>query len=757
MSETMKTVGKSKIRKDGRDKVTGAALYAADREQHGVNYGVLVRSPHHAARIIRIDVQAARALPGVLAVVTGQDVPGSNLHGALIPDQPALAVSEVRHQGEPVVLVIAQTRGAAEQARAAVVVEYEPLEAVFDPQLALEPNAPKVHPTGNLVTRYDIEEGSVQEGFRAADVIVEEQFYSPRVTPGYMEPENSLAYWEDDTLVVWVSSQHPFVDQTVISETLNMPAEKIRIKSAVIGGAFGGKEDPQIPALSALGAWVIHGPVRIVNSRHESFQAHPKRHPAKLCFKIGAKSDGMITALDVKAYVDTGAYASLGPAVAAILTEMVQGSYHIPNLHVEKLVAYTHSPLSGAMRGFGSPQSHFALESIMDILSERLAIDPVRLRRKNILQPDNKMFTRAVLNEMARPLPLILDHVEEAAIRLRKKTSEKGWPSGVGVALACQSMGLGAGVPDDSTNRLDWQPDGSVLVYLGAPDLGQGLAAAAEQMTAEALGLPYEKVHSVVTDTRISPNGQVTCASRMTYMVGKGVILAAQALVTELLDRAAEMLNVPREGLAYADGMIHKPDGQKVPVAEFTSRLADDDVQLSKKATVSFPYPKETTPTHLPIGMPHVMFCFGANVVRVEVDPELGVVMVSDLVAIHDVGRVINRSGVEGQIEGGVAMGLGYALYEDMALKENQSWVDGFTEYLMPTANEMPINYENIVLEVPLESGPFGAKGIGEVTSVPTAPAIANAIADALGVRLTAAPMTPERIRTALDQQAKNE
>ena len=757
MNEKMRTVGKSELRKDGFDKVTGAALYAADITQPNVRIGVLVRSPHHAARIVSMDVGAAKTMAGVLAVVTGHDVPGTNLHGALIPDQPALAVDVVRHQGEPVVLVVAQTRAAAEQACAAVVVEYEPLEAVFDPELALEPNAPKVHPNGNLVTRYDIEDGSVSDGFEAADVIVEEMFLSPRVAPAYMEPENSLAYWEGDMLVVWVSSQHPFVDQVVISKTLNIPAEKIRIKSAVIGGAFGGKEDPQIAVLTALGAWATNGPVRIVNNRQESFQAHPKRHPAKLYFKIGARADGMLTALDVRAIVDTGAFASYGPAVAGILTEMVQGSYHFPNLHVETLVAYTHSPLSGAMRGFGSPQSHFALESIMDMLAEQLGIDPVALRRMNIHRPEEKMFTQAVLGELVRPLPQILDHAEEAMASLRRKTAAPGRAAGVGLSMAVQSMGLGAGVPDDSTSRLAWQPDGSVLVYLGAPDLGQGLAAAAEQMTAEVLGLPYEKVHSMVTDTRISPNGNVTCASRMTYMVGKGVIIAAEALIAELLDRAAEMLTLPRKDLAYANGMILKPDGQKVPVAEFTSRLADDDVMLSEEATVSFPYPKDTTPTHLPIGMPHVMFCFGANVVRVEVDPESGVVTVTDVVAIHDVGRIINRNGVEGQIEGGVAMGLGYALYEEMILKDNQDWVDGFTEYLIPTVSDMPINYKNIVLEVPLESGPFGAKGIGEASSVPTAPAIANAIADALGVRLTVAPMTPERIRAALDKQSNSE
>lgn len=752
MSVILKSVGKSEIRKDSYDKVTGAALYAADLVQEDTNIGMLVRSPHHSARIVKIDIEAARSMPGVLAVLTGYDVPGNIYHGNFIPDQPVLAKDVVRHLGEPVVLVVAQSRMIADQACAKVLVEYDVLNPVFDPQIALDPNSPKVHPNGNLVTRFDIEEGSVFDGFRDADVIIEEVFSSPRVAPGYMEPENSLAYWEGDTLVVWVSSQHPFVDRAVISEVLDLPSEQVRVKSAVIGGAFGGKEDAQIPALAALGAWAVKKPVHLLNNRHESFQAHPKRHPAKLYFKIGAKSDGMITALEAKVFLDTGAYASLGPAVAGNLTEMVQGSYYIPNLHVETLLTYTNNPISGAMRGFGSPQAQFALESILDMMANKLGINPLELRRKNILKPGSKMFTHVIMNDSALALPIILDKAEEIITRWRKKTVKPGNRAGFGIALGCQPMGLGNGVLDELTNRVVWQPDGNVMVYLGADELGQGLMAAAEQMTAEALGLPYEKVFSVPPDTMISPSGHVTCASRVTYMVGNSLLQASKELVERLLDHASVMLGVQREELSYAEGMINKPDGQKVPVAEFVGRLAEDNVMLSSDATFSFPYPEETTPTHLPIGIPHVIFYFGANVVRVEVDPELGKVYVTDLAAIHDVGKIINRKGVEGQIEGGVSMGLGFALYEEMFLKSSGLWVDGFTEYLMPTIKDMPVNLETIILEVPEASGPFGAKGIGEVTLVPTAPAIANAIADALGVRLTEAPMTPERILAAIKQ-----
>jgi CO/xanthine dehydrogenase Mo-binding subunit len=532
----------------------------------------------------------------------------------------------------------------------------------------------------------------------------------------------------------------------MIAAALDMSIEQVQVKSAVIGGAFGGKEDASLAILTALGAWAIQGNFKLVNTRQESFLAHPKRHPAQIQMKIGAKKDGTILALKAMAHMDTGAYASYGPAVGVILTETLTGAYRIPNVHLETLVAYTNSPYSGAMRGFGSPQSHFALESSLDLLAEALEMDPVALRRKNILRPGDAFFTKVVVNETANSLPECLNVVADRLAAWREVPARPGKVTGVGMALAAQSMGLGAKVPDDSTHRLEWLPDGSVALHLGAPDMGQGLSLVAEQITAEALGLPFELVKTMPLDTLRSPDGNVSCASRMTYMTGNAVIDAAGQLIEQLLDEAAKRLHQPREQLSYQSGNVITPEGERIKAAEVISRAADDGVQLQSEATFSFPYPEETTPQHLPIGMPHVIFVFGAQIARVEVDPELGMVDVTHLTAVHDLGRVISKAGVEGQIEGGVATGLGYALYENMTRKQDGSWVDSFTEYLLPTALDMPQNLETVLLEIPEASGPYGAKGIGEIPLVPTAPAVANAVYAAVGVRVKSLPITPEKL-----------
>jgi len=747
MSDHTRTVGKSELRKDAWDKVKGVAQYVADIHQKSIFYGAIVRSQRHHARIISIDTEVANDLPGVIKVITAEDIPGKKFHGPIVQDQPILAIDLVRHLGEPVALVVAESRKIAKSAVEIVKIDYEPYDPVFDPIMALQPGAMKLHREGNLVAEFNVSDGDIESGFSDADIILEETFKVPRISPAYLETENSLARMNSDgSLTIWVSSQHPFTDQTVVAETLGLPVEKVQIKCAVIGGAFGGKEDSTLAVLAALGAWTIKGTVQLVNNRQESFLAHPKRHPAQICLKIGAKIDGTLTTLKAAVHMDTGAYASYGPAVGVILTETLTGSYRFPNVELKTLVVYTNSPLSGAMRGFGSPQSHFAVESILDILATELNIDPLVLRRMNILRPGDRMFTQVMVNETALSLPKCLDDAEEIIAEFRKIAPPPGMEAGVGMALAAQSMGLGAKIQDDSTHRLKWLPDGRVLLFLGSPDMGQGLAMVAEQIIAETLELPYETVKSVELDTLISPNGNVTCASRMTYMVGNSVIDASQKLIEKLLIEASQMLNIPRNQLDYQDGSIIAPDGERVTAAEIISSLVDDGRELVSESTFNFPYPEETTPLNLPIGMPHVMFCYGAQIVRVEVDPELGKVDVTHLAAIHDVGKVISKSGVEGQIEGGVATGLGYALYENMLLKEPGNWVDGFTEYLIPTIKDLPEYYRNIILEIPEASGPYGAKGIGEVTLVPTAPAVANAVYDAIGLRVKELPITPEKL-----------
>jgi len=771
------TIGKSEIRKDAWAKAAGTALYTADIPLKGVKAVAVVRSPHHHARFLAIDPNAAQTLPGVLAVITSSDfpvaagTPGGKTIGAIVPDRPPLANGVVRFIGEPVALVVAETLEQARRGAAAVQVEYERLPAVFDPLAALQPDSPLVHPGGNLLTEYDVTGGDLQAGFAAAEIILEETFTTPRAAPAYLEPEVAMATWAapqsgeaplgpgalpaplapgqvtgESVLWVWVSSQKPFADAKDIAYVLDLPVERVRAISAVIGGAFGGREDSSISVLAALAAWKTGHPVRLVNTRHESFTGHPKRHPAHLRLKLGATREGRLTALEATVHLDPGAYASYGPAIGGLLTEVVPVAYNIPNVRVNTRVVYTNTPICGAMRGFGAPQAHFATESLMDMLAQRLALDPVELRQRNVLKPGDRMFTGVIAGGATAGLPAILDHAAAAMQRLRAVPPAGGRRAGVGIAMLAQSMGYGHGLPDDSTNGLEWLPDGRVLVHLGAPELGQGLQTAAEQMTAEFLGLPYASIVTAGLDTHIVPDGGVTCASRMTYIVGNSLQEASHLLVDELLDYAAETTRQLRAGLRYAAGQVILPDGRQVNACDLAARAAEAGVRLKAQATFSFPYPSETTPQHLPIGMPHVMFGYGAQVARVEMDPELGTVEVTDVVAIHDVGRIINRLGAESQIEGGVVMGMGYALLEDMGLKSDGRWVDSFTEYLLPTSLDAPHRIQSILLETPEESGPFGARGIAEMCLSPPAPAIANAVCNATGRRARSIPIRPEML-----------
>jgi CO/xanthine dehydrogenase Mo-binding subunit len=754
MENNSRLIGLSEIRKDANCKADGSAQYVADLRLPGMTYAVAVRSPHHHAKIKSIDTSLAKQFPGVLAVLTSVDVPGEKTFGALIPDQPVLAVDEVRHMGEPVALVVAKDLDTAKKAAARVSTDYQILPPVFDPVSALEADSPGVHPGGNLLSRFNLDAGDPAAGFETADIILEEDFSVPRISPGYMETENSVArYNPDGTLTVWVSSQEPFVDRSAIASVLALDEEKVQVLTTIIGGAFGGKEDSSLQVMTAFAAYMTRGTVKMVNNRSESFLAHPKRHPAKIHLKLGVKQDGTLTALQGTVWMDTGAYATYGPAVGSLLTEMVTGPYRIPNVAVETNVVFTTSPSSGAMRGFGSPQAHFAIESAMDMLAERLGLDAADLREKNILHPGDALPSRVIVNETGLGLERCLQEARKVCDRLKLKPASPGKVSGVGFALGMQSMGLGAKVPDFSRNRLEWLPDGRVLIHLGAPELGQGLVTVVEQITASALGLPFSQVVASQLDTTVVPNGGVTCASRMTYLAGNAMLNGAEVLKKRLLSEASKAVHVSPEDLVYENGNVVLPDGSKLPASEFASRAAEDGLPIQADAVAEFLYAEDKTPDHLPIGMPHIKYSFAAQVVRVEVDPELGTVEVTDLTAIHDLGRVINRMAAEGQIEGGVMMGLGYALYEDMFLKPNGHWVDSFTEYLMPTICELPGNFEVTMLEYPELDGPYGAKGIAEITVVPTAPAIANAVNNAVHARVQSLPLTPEKICAGMKWQ----
>ncbi len=744
----LKTVGKSEIRVDAWEKVNGSAKFVADIQVPNLKHGVVLRSSQHHARILSIETANAMQIPGVIDIVTAKDIPGEKVYGSIIADRPPLAGDRVRFIGEPVAIIIADSVEIANQARKAVLVNYEALPAIFDPEQALQADAPAVHPDGNLCSHFHVEDGDIESGFSQADLVLEDSFSVPRIYPGYLETENALALWdEDEKLTVWFSSQKPFADRHTISQVLGMPEENIRVKMAVIGGAFGGKEDSNMAVLTALAAWKSHCAVKIVNTREESLLAHPKRHPARLYYKVGVKNDGVITALQARVYMDTGAYSSYGPAVGQLLTETVPGPYHIPNVSADTYVIYTNSPISGAMRGFGSPQTNFAYESLMDMLAHRLGMDAVEIRRKNIWKSGDRNYTRVIVNQ-AEALEEMLNRAAQSVEDLKKIPAAPGKQSGVGLALAVQTMGLGRGVPDDSTHQLEWLPNGKVLVRVGAPDLGQGLNTVAAQMAAEALGMEYSQIETALVDTALSPDGGVTCASRMTYMTGNAVQMAAQKLVDSLLDEASRLLGVPREKLRYQKGTLIRTDqdgANPISIADITGRLAEEDKQITASGTFSFPYGPEI-PDHLPIGMPHVKFCLAAMAARVEVDPELGIIEPTHIVSINDLGKVVNPILAEGQIEGGIAMGLGYGLSEEMRLKGNQQWVSRLSEYLLQTTQDMPRSMETIMLEYPESTGPFGVKGIAEIATVPEAAAIANAVFEATGIRVHRIPIQREEL-----------
>jgi CO/xanthine dehydrogenase Mo-binding subunit len=586
----------------------------------------------------------------------------------------------------------------------------------------------------------------VERGFTQADVVIEETFRVPCAYHAYLETESSLAAWQDDgTLKVWVSSQHPFGDQQAIGQVLDLPEERVHVIVPAIGGAFGGKMDAGLHVLTALAAGATRGAVRLVNTRQESLLAHPKRHAAVLRLKMGARNDGTLLALSADVHLDTGAYANFGPAVGGLLSEVVTGPYRTPHVRVHTRVVYTNGPIGVAMRGFGTPQAIFAVESMIDVLASRLGVDPVELRRRNAWRQGE----RTPMGVLVLETPAVgscLDEADKARRRLRQIATSPGKLSGVGVALSLQPMGFGGGIPDECTHRLEWQPDGCVRIYIGAPDLGQGVEIVAAQMAAEALGIDVERVKVAALNTSLSPNGGPVCASRMTFLAGNTVVHAAQRVIEALLAAAARVLE-PGDpaALTYRKGRVYRgeDDGTGIAAAEFIHRAAEQDRVLCGEATFRVPYPPEITAQNLPDGIPHVRFGYSAHVARVEVDPDLGTVEVTDFVAIHDVGRAINPVAVEGQIEGAVSMGIGYALQESIRLREDGRWTDSFREYLVPTAPDMPA-ITPVVLEYPEPGGPFGARGVGEMGVPPVAPAIANAVAEATRKRITRLPIEPE-------------
>lgn len=758
MKKRLLEVGYAVPRQDAWTKVTGEEKYAADYYPENLMWAGAKRAGVPHGRILQVDVAAAQALPGVVAVLTRKDVPGTNRQGIVHKDQPVLAGDRVRHRGEPVALVLAENREVLAAALSLIRVELETLPAVFDPEEALEPAAPQLHGRGNVLVQAKIEKGNVEKAFSDCSMVVEETFEVPCQEHGFLETENGVAWQEPDGhIVMIVSTQAPFRDRFEIAQALGLEVGSLRVLSPYLGGGFGGKDGATVQCLLALAALHAHGrPVKMWWDREESFVAGYKRHAARLYYRAGAKADGTLNALHCRLYYDTGPYAHLGGEILELGMEHAAGPYRLPHTLIEGWCVYTNNPISGAMRGFGVCQVSFAFERVMDLLAARLGLDPLDFRLKNALQRGDKNCAGVTLVHSTGMVPCL-----EALQRHAFWTGRESWKQGagpckkrgVGLAAVFNAMGYGRGLPDSAIAKLELTPAGMFRIYSSVPDMGQGNATAFLQMAGEILGQDASRLELVPPDTaRSLPSGS-SSAGRTTYTFGNALIRACQEMKEKLCHRAALVLMADEErGFALVPGKVrHLLSGRDLDLEFLAGLLPEADRASVGQFVMPVAQDVPDTGKEFFIGFPHVFFSYAAHLAYVEVDELTGKIEVRDYLALTEGGRVINPQSFEQQVHGAVAQGIGYALMEQVILDQGEILNPNFTNYLLPTSLDLP-DIESLAVETVEPTGPFGMKGIGEVGVNAPLPAIAAAIEDALGVRLTRSPLTADRVLSKLSQ-----
>ena len=751
-ARTMRVVGKSLPRIDAPGKVTGTAVYAADFALPGMLVGKVFRSTEPHARIVRLDVTRARSLPGVRAVVTAADVPDVRYGGGL-KDETVFAKGKVRYIGQPVAAVVATTPEAAQAALAAIEVVYEPLAAVLDLEAALAPGAPLVHEEwasytaipilhrdGNVCNRARIVVGDVDRGWEEADRIFEHRFRTGMVHQGYTEPRAAVAQWDSSgTVTVWSNTQLPFEVQNTLAEIFQMPPSKIRVVVPGIGGGFGGKLRVGVEHFAVLLARKTGRAVKVVTTSQEELTAAYPRQGAVVELKTGVTNDGRIVAKEGRIWFDTGAFAGSGPGVASVATLVLAGPYRIPNLRLEGFAVYTNKTNCGSYRAPSGPQSNFAVESQMDIIADALGIDPLEFRLKNIVRDGDEGPTGQVLGAVG---------LEEC---LRNAAAAIGWnerrpETWRGKGLACgwwTTTGGSSGV------YVKINPDGTVALNTGAAEIGTGALTGAAQVLAEELTVDLADVSVVSADTFSTPFDFGAQGSRTAFAVGNACRAAVADLKQRIFALAAAQLSVEVEACVLAEKHV-VADGKRVSLAELARMSQMTGGGLIAQGTFIAPptaYDSKRVEGHV-----YPAFhspSFHAHAVDLSVDPGTGDVTIHRYVVAQDVGFAMNPTYIEGQIEGGVAQGLGQALSEEIVYEGGRVLNANLTDYKMPTTLDMP-RVETILVEHPSLAGPYGAKGVGEPPNIEPPAAVANAVAAATGLRVTVLPITAERIALGL-------
>ncbi len=752
-----KIVGRRLPGMDERDKVAGTVLFAEDFVLPGLLTGKVFRADRPSARIRRLQVSRARALPGVACVLTAAEVPNNESVtnvvgqttevGLLEAKHQVLARDRVRYYGEPVALVAAENEETAQEALSLIEVDYEELPAVFDPLEAMKPDAPKLHGENNVVAHWQLRKGDVEEGFERAEVIVENTYRTPRQEHAHLEPESGVS-WVDDMGVINIRSASQVIEHyRDVAAVLGIPESRVRLIGTLIGGGFGGKEDITVEVFLGLLTWKTGRPVKLTFTREEMGFGRQKRHPYVMRYRTGATKEGKVVALEAELVSDAGAYVYLSPWVLLYSTVHAPGPYEIPNVKVDANAVLTNNIMTSAFRGFGAMQVAFAYESQMDELARRLGMDPLELRRKNFLHKGSETANfQTVTSEVW------LEKAARQALDALGPPAEGSQGKRVGRGFACswQSYGRMTYLHDTSSAWVSLEMDGSAVVRCGIPDLGGGQRESIRAIAAEVLGLRLEEVHVISTDSQVTPLAGTVTATRALFMSGNATKMAAENVRAMILGKAAEMLGVAAERLDLRDKAVLEVDRPEnsLPLSRVIRACQAEGKVPQSLATFKAPFTEPIT-THVIRDPVFADFTFSAQAAEVEVDLATGQVSLLHFAAAHDVGKAINPNRVEGQIEGGAAQGIGFGLMEDYLEVEGVPLTWNLHEYLIPTAKDLP-DIRAIVLESGSGKGPFGAKGIGEPAITAAAPAVVNAIRDAIGLRITHIPATAERIFFAL-------
>jgi CO/xanthine dehydrogenase Mo-binding subunit len=745
-------IGKRIQRLDAVEKVLGLPLYTSDIVPKDALRVKVVRSTVPHALIKRIDTQPARQVPGVIAVLTAEDIPGINEAYALLPDRPLLANKKVRCHGEAMAVVAAGNLETTEEAADRVSVEYERLPAVTSPVEAMKQDCVLVHDNGNVAKYLKVRKGDVKEGFRQADVIIENTYKTQFQDPTPLEPEVGMAWVEKDGSITCVGSmQTPYYVQTGVAKVLGLSPDKVRVIQATTGGAFGPKSD-EMPvdtcAISALVAQKTGKPAILAYSREESMIAHTKRHPFVITLKTGAKSDGRLTASEALLVSDTGAYASLGPLVIIRACFHATGPYVIPNVKTDAYCMYTNNTMAGSFRGFGSPQVHFAAESQMDELARKLDMDPLDLRLKNILRPGTLTATSQPVDE-ACGLEECAKRATEAscwhAKRLEFGRDRSPFRPGIGLALMYHGNSLGPEGNDYAYVHMLIKPDARIVVRTALTEYGTGAISGLAQVAAETLGVPIHLFELGGADTASCSETGPTVASRVIVIGGRATQIAAQKLKEKLLSVASPFLQCEPSKLTIRGELVSHLDDPKraIPFRKVVEECYKRHISLTE--TGYYIAPKCEFESENSQGTTYLQYTYGAVVAEVQVDTELGVVKPLKITAAYDVGRAINPLSVEGQIEGGTIQGLGYGLMEQLVHSHGMVANPTLGDYYIPTSLDIP-ELQTIIVEYPGAVGPYGAKAMGEPPVDLPAAALANAVAHATGSRVFELPLTAEKV-----------